>query len=80
MRRSHNSLLEVETELRRAELERAARAHVRDGLLPVQRAEHGRSWRAAVGRRLMRLGARLAALDATEHVPALRGPRLGPTA
>ena len=80
MRWSHNSLLEVEAELRRAEFERVARAHVRDALPPLRRATHARSWRIAAGRRLMRLGGRLAALEAAEHTPALRQPRPRPTA
>ena len=67
---SRSSLLEVEADLRRAEFEREARAHRRPDLPPVRRARHGRPWRVAIGGRLMRLGARLAALEAAEHGPA----------
>ena len=67
---SRSSLLEVEADLRRAELERAARAHRRQIGAPVRRARHGRPWRVAIGGRLMRLGARLAALEAAEQGPA----------
>ena len=77
---SRRSLFEVEADLRRAEFERAARAPQRPDLLRVRRERHGRPWRAAVGRRLMRLGARLAGLDAAEHAPAPGHPRPDPAA
>jgi hypothetical protein len=66
----------MEAVLRCAELERAARARRCPELSPVRRNRRGRAWRAAVGRRLMRLGARVAGLDAGELAPALRHPRL----
>ena len=77
---SRRSLLEVEADLRRAEIERAARALRRPGPPSVRREWDGRPWRAALGPRLMRVGARLAGLDAGEHAPALRRPRPEPTA
>jgi hypothetical protein len=67
---SPGSLVEVEADVRRAELRRAARARWR----PVAAHEShrpGPAWRIALGRRLMRFGARLAGLDAAEHAPAL---------
>ena len=77
---SRRSLLEVEADLRRAEFERVARSRQRPDLPPVRRERNRRPWRAAVGRRLTRLGARLAGLDAAEHASALGHPRPGPAA
>ena len=75
MRRSRGSLLELEADLRRAELQEAGRVHDHPACPPVRPAAHTRSWRIAAGRRLMRLGARRAAIEAAEHTRALRHPR-----
>ncbi len=80
MRWSFGSLAELEVILRCAELERAVRACLRPDLPTARRERRGRAWRAAVGRRLMRLGARVAGLDAAELAPALRQSRPGPAA
>jgi hypothetical protein len=55
MRWSSSSLLEVEADLRRDALERAARAW-HPGAPMVARARPGHPWRIALGRRPIRLG------------------------
>ena len=80
MRWSRGSLLEVEADLRRVELTGVARERRRLDRPAGRRDRHVLPWRVAAGRRLMRLGARLAGPDAAEHAPTTRRPLPEPTA
>ena len=64
-------LIQVEADLHRAELLRAVGVRQRISRTRAAPKRPGPSWRVGVGRGLMRLGARLAAIEAPEPAPAL---------
>jgi hypothetical protein len=67
MRWSSAHLIELEADLRRQEVERVARARRPFDARGERPAPLPRRWRTEAGRGLMRLGARLAGLEAIEH-------------